>query len=56
MPIPRDFLHDHVDHIISVAEMMVEAKGHAVMNPAGNEGVLDGGKDLLRVGTIWAWD
>lgn len=26
--------------------MMVEAKGHAVMNPAGNEGVLDGGKDL----------
>ena len=28
---PRDFLHDHVDHIISVAEMMVEAEIHAVM-------------------------
>ena len=28
---PRDLLHDHVDHIISIAEMVVEAEIHAVM-------------------------
>ena len=51
-----DSFHDEVHDIVPFAEMMVEAKGHAVMNPAGNEGVLDGGKDLAAVGTIWARD
>lgn len=41
-----DSIHDEAYDIISFTEMMVKAKGHAVMDSAGNEGVFDGAEDF----------
>ena len=37
----RDSLHDHVDHIISLAEMVMEGKGHPVPDAAFYQSLMD---------------
>ena len=36
-----DLFHDHVYHIVTLAEMMMEGKDHAVLDAAFYEGIMD---------------
>ena len=36
-----DLFHNHVYHIVTLAEMMMEGKDHAVLNAAFYKGIMD---------------
>ena len=43
----RQLVHHHVDNVVTVAEVMVEADGHAVAQPCAADGLLQRGNHLV---------
>ena len=45
-----NLFHDHVEHLVTITEVVVEGKGHTILDAALYEYVMDGIYELGAVG------